>query len=81
MPAYFCANGFHVRAAHILELDSTSGPNEIWTYMLEVEARVVEQAKERERERSRTRATLVLHDNIQGLCPFPSPHTNQLNPA
>ena len=81
MPAYFCANGFHMRAAQILELYSTLDPNEIWTHMLEVEARVVEQAKERERERSRTRATLVLHDNIQGLCPFPSPHTNQLNPA
>jgi superfamily II DNA or RNA helicase len=73
MPNYFCANGFHLRAAQILELSTTSDPNQIWTHMLEVEARVVEQAKERERERSRTRATLVLHDNIQGLCPFPSP--------
>ena len=73
MPAYFCANGFYLHVAQILELSSTLDPNEIWTHMLEVEAKVVEKAKERERERSRTRATLVLHDNIQGLCPFPLP--------
>lgn len=74
VPEYFSTANFHLMVAQILGIgETTTNAQFIWTQMLAMEASVIEEAKKRELERSKTRATLVLHNNIQGLCPFPLP--------